>query len=178
VSILDELAKQNNKWQAYAFKICNDIDIANDLVQEMYLKFHRNKYTKTDAGYVYWALKNLYRDTFKNKLQTISIDELLYLRNDGDDGDEFRFNRNIDKILKCQDYDYEPSDVDNILKQKLEGHDAYYAELALMNADGKSLRKLAYLYKKNHVTIHLNIKKIKNSLLEDQEVKEVYLSLK
>jgi DNA-directed RNA polymerase specialized sigma24 family protein len=161
VSILDELAKQNNKWQAYAFKICNDIDIANDLVQEMYLKFHRNKYTKTDAGYVYWALKNLYRDTFKNKLQTISIDELI-----------------ADKIIDFKDYNYEPSDVDNIVKQKLEGHDAYYAELALMNADGKSLRKLAYLYKKNHVTIHLNIKKIKNSLLEDQEVKEVYLSLK
>jgi DNA-directed RNA polymerase specialized sigma24 family protein len=161
VSILDELAKQNNKWQAYAFKICNDIDIANDLVQEMYLKFHRNKYTKTDAGYVYWALKNLYRDTFKNKLQTISIDELI-----------------SDKIIDFEDYNYEPSDVDNIVKQKLEGHDAYYAELALMNADGKSLRKLAYLYKKNHVTIHLNIKKIKNSLLEDQEVKEVYLSLK
>lgn len=161
MSILDELAKQNNKWQAYAFKICNDIDIANDLVQEMYLKFHRNKYTKTDAGYVYWALKNLYRDTFKNKLQTISIDELI-----------------ADKIIDFEDYNYEPSDVDNIVKQKLEGHDAYYAELALMNADGKSLRKLAYLYKKNHVTIHLNIKKIKNSLLEDQEVKEVYLSLK
>ena len=161
MSVLDELAKQNNKWQAYAFKICNDIDIANDLVQEMYLKFHRNKYTKTDAGYVYWALKNLYRDTFKNKLQTISIDELI-----------------ADKIIDFEDYNYEPSDVDNIVKQKLEGHDAYYAELALMNADGKSLRKLAYLYKKNHVTIHLNIKKIKNSLLEDQEVKEVYLSLK
>jgi DNA-directed RNA polymerase specialized sigma24 family protein len=161
VSVLDELAKQNNKWQAYAFKICNDIDIANDLVQEMYLKFHRNKYTKTDAGYVYWALKNLYRDTFKNKLQTISIDELI-----------------ADKIIDFEDYNYEPSDVDNIVKQKLQGHDSYYAELALMNADGKSLRKLAYLYKKNHVTIHLNIKKIKNSLLEDQEVKEVYLSLK
>ena len=161
MSVLDELAKQNNKWQAYAFKICNDIDIANDLVQEMYLKFHRNKYTKTDAGYVYWALKNLYRDTFKNKLQTISIDELI-----------------ADKIIDFEDYNYEPSDVDNIVKQKLQGHDAYYAELALMNADGKSLRKLAYLYKKNHVTIHLNIKKIKDSLLEDQEVKEVYLSLK
>ena len=110
---------------------------------------------------MYWALKNLYRDTFKNKLQTISIDKLI-----------------ADKIIDFEDYNYEPSDVDNIVKQKLEGHDAYYAELALMNADGKSLRKLAYLYKKNHVTIHLNIKKIKNSLLEDQEVKEVYLSLK
>ena len=161
MDILKELSKDNNKWQAYAFKICNDIDIANDLVQEMYLKFHRNKYTKTDAGYVYWALKNLYRDTFKNKLQTISIDELI-----------------ADKIIDFEDYNYEPSDVDNIVKKKLESQDSYYSELALMNADGKSLRKLAYLYKKNHVTIHLNIKKIKNSLLEDQEVKEVYLSLK
>ena len=137
MDILKQLSKQNNKWQAYALKICNDSELASDLVQEMYLKFHRNKYTRTDAGYVYWAIKNLYRDTFRNNLQTISIDELLYLRIDGDDGDEFRFNRNIDKILKCEDYD-----------------------------------------KKNHVTIHLNIKKIKNSLLEDQEVKEVYLSLK
>jgi DNA-directed RNA polymerase specialized sigma24 family protein len=161
LDILNKLSKQNNKWQAYALKICNDSELASDLVQEMYLKFHRNKYTRTDAGYVYWAIKNLYRDTFRNNLKTISIDELI-----------------ADKIIDFEDYDYEPSDVDNIVKQKLEGHDAYYAELALMNADGKSLRKLAYLYKKNHVTIHLNIKKIKNSLLEDQEVKEVYLSLK
>jgi DNA-directed RNA polymerase specialized sigma24 family protein len=161
LDILKQLSKQNNKWQAYALKICNDSELASDLVQEMYLKFHRNKYTRTDAGYVYWAIKNLYRDTFKNNIQTISIDQLIE-----------------DKIIDFEDYNYEPSDVDNIVKQKLEGHDAYYAELALMNADGKSLRKLAYLYKKNHVTIHLNIKKIKNSLLEDQEVKEVYLSLK
>ena len=161
MDILKKLSKQNNKWQAYALKICNDSELASDLVQEMYLKFHRNKYTRTDAGYVYWAIKNLYRDTFRNNLKTISIDQLIE-----------------DKIIDFEDYNYEPSDVDNIVKQKLEGHDAYYAELALMNADGKSLRKLAYLYKKNHVTIHLNIKKIKNSLLEDQEVKEVYLSLK
>ena len=161
MDILKQLSKQNNKWQAYALKICNDSELASDLVQEMYLKFHRNKYTRTDAGYVYWAIKNLYRDTFRKNIQTISIDQLIE-----------------DKIIDFEDYNYEPSDVDNIVKQKLEGHDAYYAELALMNADGKSLRKLAYLYKKNHVTIHLNIKKIKNSLLEDQEVKEVYLSLK
>jgi DNA-directed RNA polymerase specialized sigma24 family protein len=161
LDILKKLSKQNNKWQAYALKICNDSELASDLVQEMYLKFYRNKYTRTDAGYVYWAIKNLYRDTFRKNIQTISIDQLIE-----------------DKIIDFEDYNYEPSDVDNIVKQKLEGHDAYYAELALMNADGKSLRKLAYLYKKNHVTIHLNIKKIKNSLLEDQEVKEVYLSLK
>jgi len=161
LDILNELSKQNNKWQAYAFKICNDIDIANDLVQEMYLKFHRNNYTKTDAGYVYWALKNLYRDTFKNKLQTISLDLITELQHN-----------------THEQIDYQPSDADNVVKRKLEDHNAYYAELALMNADGKSLRKLAYLYKKNHVTIHLNIKKIKENLSQDKEIKEVYLSLK
>jgi DNA-directed RNA polymerase specialized sigma24 family protein len=161
LDILKELSKKNNKWQSYAFNICKDIDIANDLVQEMYLKFHRNKYTKTDAGYVYWALKNLYRDTFKNKIQTISLDEINELQH------------------KTQEqYNYQPSEVENVVKKKLESHNAYYAELALMNADGKSLRKLAYLYKKNHVTIHLNIKIIKDSLLTDRDVKEVYLSLK
>jgi DNA-directed RNA polymerase specialized sigma24 family protein len=161
LDILNQLSKDNKKWQAYAFKICNDIDIANDLVQEMYLKFHRNSYTKNDAGYVYWALKNLYRDTFKNKLQTVSLDLITELQH------------------KTQEQiDYQPSDADNVVKKKLESHNAYYAELALMNADGKSLRKLAYLYKKNHVTIHLNIKKIKENLSQDKEIKEVYLSLK
>jgi hypothetical protein len=71
---------------------------------------------------------------------------------------------------------FAPRDI-KLLNKKLKIHNDYYAEMALMQADGKSLRKLAYLYHKKYGTIHLNISKIKDSLKFDTEVRDLYLSL-
>ena len=36
--ILAELAKKDAQWRKMAFQICKDKDLADELVQEMYLK--------------------------------------------------------------------------------------------------------------------------------------------
>ena len=42
--ILEELSKRNDEWIKIALSICKDKTLANDLVQEMYLRIE--KYVK------------------------------------------------------------------------------------------------------------------------------------
>ena len=44
--LIDKLAKDDAKWRNVAYKICGDYDIAQDLVQEMYLKFSKDTYNE------------------------------------------------------------------------------------------------------------------------------------
>jgi len=42
--LINKLAEDNDKWRDIAFKVCGDYDTAQDLVQEMYLKFSKDTY--------------------------------------------------------------------------------------------------------------------------------------
>ena len=63
--MLEILCKNNDLWLKMAFDICKDRDLANDLVQDMYLKLHKiNK--QVNNSYVYFTIKSIYTDTLKN----------------------------------------------------------------------------------------------------------------
>ena len=36
--MLEKLAKRNDDWRNLAYRVCGDYDLAQDLVQQMYLK--------------------------------------------------------------------------------------------------------------------------------------------
>ena len=158
MSILDKLSQEDNTWRVYALDICNDKDLADDLVQDMYLKFHRNKIIRSDKGYVYWAIRNLFIDHLRKQIKDVDL-------------------KLVENYLAADEQPMEPTQVEILVNKKLKLHNDYYAEMALMQADGKSLRKLAYLYHNKYGTIHLNISKIKDSLKFDTEVRDLYLSL-
>tara|TARA_R110001592_G_scaffold185078_1_gene429024 strand:- start:689 stop:1213 length:525 start_codon:yes stop_codon:yes gene_type:complete len=42
--LINKLTKDDAKWRNVAYKICGDYDVAQDLVQEMYLKFSKDTY--------------------------------------------------------------------------------------------------------------------------------------
>jgi DNA-directed RNA polymerase specialized sigma24 family protein len=63
--ILDELAKKDAQWRKMAFQICKDKDLADELVQEMYLKLAYNTNLIKD-GYIYTVLRNLFYDYTKS----------------------------------------------------------------------------------------------------------------
>ena len=65
MSILNELAKQDKRWNFFAKKICNDSDLANDLVQDMYIKL--SEYEKVNAGLVYRTLVSIFIDMCRKK---------------------------------------------------------------------------------------------------------------
>lgn len=82
--ILAELAKKDAHWRKMAFQICKDKDLADELVQEMYLKLAYNTNLIKD-GYIYTVLRNLFYDyTKSNKdilvdFSNIEIEDIEYV---------------------------------------------------------------------------------------------------
>jgi DNA-directed RNA polymerase specialized sigma24 family protein len=68
--ILQELAKKDAVWRKMAFQICKDKDLADELVQEMYLKLYQNT-NLIKEGYIYTVLRNLFYDFTKSQKDII-----------------------------------------------------------------------------------------------------------
>jgi len=58
--ILNEIAKQDTKWRAFALKICNDKSLADDLTQEMYIRV--SNYTKWNNSLIHRIIYNCFID--------------------------------------------------------------------------------------------------------------------
>ena len=82
--ILAELAKKDAQWRKMAYQICKDKDLADELVQEMYLKLAYNTNLIKD-GYIYTVLRNLFYDYTKNNKEilidfsNIEIEDIEYV---------------------------------------------------------------------------------------------------
>lgn len=59
--MIEQLANRHNEWVCMAKKICRDSELANDLVQEMYLKLLNHK-CEINEGYIYLTIKNIFID--------------------------------------------------------------------------------------------------------------------
>jgi DNA-directed RNA polymerase specialized sigma24 family protein len=81
--ILAELAKKDAQWRKMAFQICKDKDLADELVQEMYLKLYQNTNLIKD-GYIYTVLRNLFYDYTKQQKDLIVDFSNIEILDDGD----------------------------------------------------------------------------------------------
>lgn len=74
--MLNELAKHHQEWLNIAYHICKDRYLADDLVQEMYLKIHkRNLQKEVNNWYIYVTIKHLFFDHLKQENQYTEINE-------------------------------------------------------------------------------------------------------
>ena len=62
---LEQLSLNDKTWRKMALQMVKDKDIADEIVQEMYLKFESLKTDK--QGYIYSILRNIFYDTLKSK---------------------------------------------------------------------------------------------------------------
>lgn len=78
--MIEELSKKDALWRKVALNICKDKQLADDLVQDMYLKLHDCKKQINDF-YVVIVLRNLFLDTIKqkNKKKHVDIDSFYNL---------------------------------------------------------------------------------------------------
>jgi DNA-directed RNA polymerase specialized sigma24 family protein len=75
--MLEQLCKRDSEWRKMALFFCKNKEDADDLVQDMYLKFA--KYNKTlNDNYIFFALKHLFieKKRKESKCIEISIDDL------------------------------------------------------------------------------------------------------
>jgi RNA polymerase sigma factor (sigma-70 family) len=82
--MIEKLAVNHKQWINYALKVCGNLDDANDLVQDMYLKMHTID-KEVNSSYIYCVIKNIYLDQYrKNKVRekTIFIQEELEEQNE------------------------------------------------------------------------------------------------
>ena len=73
--MLDILAKKDAYWRKVAFNICKDKYLADDLVNDMYLKLANNEKASNDF-YVIIVIRNLFLDSTK-KNKEVNIEDLL-----------------------------------------------------------------------------------------------------
>jgi len=78
--MIEELSKKDALWRKVALNICKDKQLADDLVQDMYLKLYDCKKQINDF-YVVIVLRNLFLDTIKqkNKRKQVDIDSFYDL---------------------------------------------------------------------------------------------------
>tara|TARA_R100001086_G_scaffold67510_1_gene31654 strand:- start:3205 stop:3648 length:444 start_codon:yes stop_codon:yes gene_type:complete len=77
--MLEKLSKRDKDWRDIAYKICGNKSLADDLVQDMYLKLHDKSYDKINEWFVWVTIKNIFLNGLKqkHKKHEISI-ELFY----------------------------------------------------------------------------------------------------
>ncbi len=65
--MIEQLAQRDGDWRIMAFKITKDKDLADEIVQEMYIKSVEFKNVRKIDWYVYTVLRNLFYDSLKTK---------------------------------------------------------------------------------------------------------------
>jgi len=135
--MLEELAKKDTLWRKKALQICKDKDLADEIVQEMYLRFYTKNNLNTDEFYIIATLRNLFID-HKNKPYNSELKEIpIYEK-------------------------FEPDDRELEILQNLNWHEI---ELIEMNYE-KSIRKIARELNCCHNFVRREIIKAKKRLTQ------------
>ncbi len=89
-------------WLSYALKFTRNVDDANDLVQDLYIKLLKIgdltklcKNGKVNRSWVYITIRNMYVDSLRNKPHNVEMVEMVTEESDYD----FEVDANIEQML-------------------------------------------------------------------------------
>lgn len=140
--MINELCKKDVFWRAVAFRICKDKSIADDIVQEMYLKLHDCKKEINDF-YVIITMRNIFLSDLKKNSVLCSLEN-------------FDFSNQ------------EPFLIDDAEAVVINSLKWYEKELIEMSYD-KSLRQIEKELKINYQFVNRIIQKSKSKLWQEKE---------
>lgn len=141
--MLNKVYEKDAKWRSIAFNMCKNKDLADDLVQEMYLKIIPLK-KKVDDGYITTTLKNLFLKTIRDTKYSVAL-----------------------KDVASED-NYEPNDFENKFIQASKRLKFYELELLELSAE-HSVRDLESRYKIHYSTIARIINRAKEKIWQSLE---------
>lgn len=145
---LKEISKKDHLWRRYALKLSGDKFLADDLVQEMYLRVFKIEKEINDF-YIILLIKSIFFDKKKKKEIVVYLEDYDFLLGVEDDSeDKFEVNDEQKKIL--ENYKKLPFHQKQLLKESY----------------SKSLRQIQKQFNINYVFAHREIKKAKKTLLK------------
>ena len=141
--MLEELCKQDKRWRQVALNICGCESLADDMVQDMYLRVaHKNEFNST---FIYRVLLNIFIDYGRIKKE-FTVDELLNLRS--------------------IDLDFEPNDFEQEILDRIEELN-YHQKEFIMESYDRSYREIESIYNINYHFIYRESKKAVIQVLQD-----------
>lgn len=142
--MLEELCKRDKDWRRMAFHICKSKDIADDIVQDMYIKF--SNYNKSlNEYYVFFALKSIFLDYLRKEKTKVELNE---------------------NLCNFDEYDYDNDKIKELALEKVKQLPYFEKELLTVTQE-ISQRQLARETDISFIVINKTIKKTKQQLWQD-----------
>ena len=142
--MLEELCKRDKDWRRMAFHICKSKDIADDIVQDMYIKF--SNYNKSlNEYYVFFALKSIFLDYLRKEKTKVELNE---------------------NLCNFDEYDFEQDKIKELALEKVKQLPYFEKELLTVTQE-ISQRQLARETDISFIVINKTIKKTKQQLWQD-----------
>ena len=127
-----------------AFHICKSKDIADDIVQDMYIKF--SNYNKSlNEYYVFFALKSIFLDYLRKEKTKVELNE---------------------NLCNFDEYDFEQDKIKELALEKVKQLPYFEKELLTVTQE-ISQRQLARETDISFIVINQTIKKTKQQLWQD-----------
>ena len=95
--MLEELSKKDQTWRKIATKICGCKYLADDIVNEMYLKIHKRNPEKWNTHYISYCMYHLFLN-HKKKNKYVFIDDFSWIKKQVEDQTTEQ-RKKIDKLL-------------------------------------------------------------------------------
>ena len=140
--MLLKLSKRDSEWRKIALKICNNKQLADEIVQEMYVKIHGIQPKNINTSYVSFCMYHIYIDMIRLSKKSCEVSDIIkkVIPSDGIDDEEYEI---LNKFYKLP----------------------WYKSELILESQGKSLRKLEKELNVNYMFIHLTLKKALKEIL-------------
>ncbi len=146
--MLDELCKRDKEWRKMAFHICKSKELADDIVQDMYIKFS-NYNKQLNDYYIFFAIKSIFLDYLRKEKTKVELNE---------------------NLCNFDEYDYESDNLKELTLIKVKELPYFERELLTVTQE-ISQRQLARETDISFVVINQTIKNTKKQLW--QEIKRL-----
>ena len=146
---LNEVAKKDQRWRSYALKISGDPFLADDLVQDMYLKI-QNINREVNDFYIILIIKSIFIDLKRKKKFVFCVEDgyLQKLHEEIQPDEMFEVNDQQKEII--EEYNKLP----------------FHQRELILESYFKSLRQIESEFNINYGYIHRELKKARKKLLK------------
>ena len=134
--MLHTLSQKDSEWRKIALKISGNKQLADEIVQEMYIKINNIQPKTINTSYVSFCMYHIFIDMVRLSKRNFQISDItkIVTPSDGVDDEEYEILNKFHKL-------------------------PWYQGELIKESHGKSLRKMEREFNVNYMFIHLTLKK-------------------